>query len=214
MKMKICGMRDRENIRAIAALKPDYMGLIFYPGSKRYVEQADSDLLESLFPQIKVTGVFVNESQQEIVNKVSEYHLKAVQLHGQETAEYCTSLQKALASIDNGIEMIKAFAVNDDFTFETVREYEALVDFFLFDTKTSGHGGSGLKFNWEILKNYNSAKPYFLSGGIGPDDLEQLMNWDDERFFAVDLNSKFEISPALKDTDKVSRAINIIKTIT
>lgn len=205
-------MRDRENIRAVAAFKPDYMGLIFYTGSKRYVEQADFALLESLPSEMKITGVFVNESRQEILKKVGEFNLQAVQLHGQETAEYCSSLKIELAKCDTGIEIIKAFAVDEDFNFETVTEYEALVDFFLFDTKTSGHGGSGLKFNWEILKNYNSAKPYFLSGGIGPDDLELLMNWDDERFFAVDLNSKFEISPALKDTDKVSRAINTIKT--
>lgn len=206
-------MRDRENIRAVAAFKPDYMGLIFYAGSKRYVEQADAKLLKSLSSQLKLTGVFVNESQQVVLEKVNEYHLKAVQLHGQETADYCSSLKIELASIDKGIEMIKAIAVDENLSFEAVQEFDALVDFFLFDTKTSGHGGSGLKFDWEILKNYTGAKPYFLSGGIGPEDLKQLKDWADERLYGVDLNSKFEISPALKDIEKVSRAINIIKTI-
>lgn len=205
-------MRDRENIQAVAAFKPDYMGLIFYAGSKRYVEQPDSALFESLPSEMKITGVFVNESRQVVLKKVTEYNLQAVQLHGQEPAEYCSSLKIELAKCDTGIELIKAFAVDEDFNFETVKEYEPHVDFFLFDTKTSGHGGSGLKFDWEILKNYNSEKPYFLSGGIGPDDLEQLKYWDDERLYALDLNSKFEISPALKDIEKVSRAINIIKT--
>jgi phosphoribosylanthranilate isomerase len=211
MKIKICGMREQGNIRALVQLNPDYMGLIFYPGSKRYVQESNSGILESLKSQIKVTGVFVNESEEVISTKVKQYQLKAVQLHGQESPEYCLSLQDALDVEYSGVEIIKAFGLDEDFDFDVLQSYDRAVDYFLFDTKTPAHGGSGLKFNWEILKNYHLEKPYFLSGGIDLTDLEALKKLEDGRLYAVDLNSKFEISPALKDIEKVSEAIKLIR---
>jgi phosphoribosylanthranilate isomerase len=211
MKIKICGMREPANIKALAELRPDYMGLIFYPGSGRYVPETSSGIYESLALQIKITGVFVDESQEVILNKAKQYHLKAVQLHGRETPEYCLSVGKALKGGNSGIEIIKAFGLEEDFNFDVLQPYEKTVDYFLFDTKTSAHGGSGLKFNWEVLKNYHLEKPYFLSGGIGLNDLEELKELVDPRLYAVDLNSKFEISPAFKDIERVSQAINKIR---
>jgi phosphoribosylanthranilate isomerase len=211
MKIKICGMREPANIRAIAGLKPDYMGLIFYRGSKRFVNGADPELVESLPSGIKMTGVFVNETLETVLDKMKQYSLKSIQLHGQETSGYCSSLQKALRAQDPDIELIKAFGIDQDFDFNILKKYLPVIDFFLFDTKTPAHGGSGLKFNWEILKGYSFEKPYFLSGGIGLDDLQQLKDLNDDRLYAVDLNSRFETSPGLKDTDQVSLAIEIIR---
>lgn len=206
-------MRDAANILALAQLGPDYMGLIFYPQSKRFASQVDRSMLKGLSSEMKITGVFVNETAESVINKIDEYNLQAVQLHGQESAEYCKTLKSQLNALAAKIEVIKAFGVHEDFDFSTVSEYEEFVDFFLFDTKSSGFGGSGTKFNWEILQNYISDKPYFLSGGISADDVQVIKKLEDTRLYAVDLNSKFEIGPALKDIDKVSGAIENFKSL-
>lgn len=204
-------MREAANIFAVNELKPDYLGLIFYPQSKRYVQENPLGLTAALSGQAKLTGVFVNESEQAVLDKVEQYSLQAVQLHGQETAEYCRTLKSAL-NVQNGeIEVIKAFGVDETFDFDVLQQYEPVVDFFLFDTKTPEHGGSGVKFNWEVLRNYRLEKPYLLSGGIGLNELEELKKLDDSRLYAVDLNSRFEISPALKDLELVRQAINKIR---
>jgi phosphoribosylanthranilate isomerase len=212
MKIKICGMRGEANIQALSELKPDYMGLIFYPLSKRFVNQANASLPEDLSDEIKVTGVFVNESHEVVLQKVKQYHLKAVQLHGEETPGYCHRLRRMLEVEDTEVELIKAFGIDEAFDFKVLEAYNNAVDFFLFDTKTPAHGGSGLRFNWQILKNYDLDRPYFLSGGIGLDDLNSLKLLNDYRLYAVDLNSKFETSPGLKDIEQVSRAINILRS--
>ena len=204
-------MREPANIQALAELKPDYMGLIFYPRSGRYVNETSSGIFENLSAEIKITGVFVDESPEVILDKIKQYQLQAVQLHGQETPEYCLSLQKALKAENSGVEMIKAFGLDEDFDFDVLLPYDNAVSYFLFDTKTPGHGGSGRKFNWEVLKNYHLEKPYFLSGGIDLSDLGELKKLYDPRLYAVDLNSKFEISPAFKDIERVSQAINKIR---
>jgi phosphoribosylanthranilate isomerase len=211
MKIKICGMRDPENIQSLAELRPDYLGLIFYPGSQRYVGKTKINLSEELSSGIILTGVFVNESQEEILNRVKQYQLTAIQLHGQETPEYCRSLRAALNPENSSVEMIKAFGLDEAFNFDVLEQYDAFVDFFLFDTKSAEHGGSGRRFNWEIIPSYHLQKPYFLSGGIDLEDLEELKQLDDPRLYAVDLNSKFEISPAFKDIERVSKAINKIR---
>jgi len=207
MKIKVCGMRDQANIKALAELSPDYMGLIFYPESKRFADGMDRSVLEGLLPDIKITGVFVNESPNLIISRVKEYHLQAIQLHGQESPEYCERLKHALHTVSTGIELIKAIGIDDDFKFNTLSEHEKVIDFFLFDTKSPDHGGTGRKFNWDTLTNYISAKPYFLSGGIGLDDLHEIKKLSDERLYAVDLNSRFEIRPAFKDMEQVKQGI-------
>lgn len=211
MKIKVCGMREEANIRALAELKPDYMGLIFYAASKRFVEQANVGLLKDLSPDIKITGVFVDEDLAVVLQKVKHYGLKAIQLHGSETPEYCRSLKKAVKNEIAGVELIKAFGIDENFDFKILELYESEVDYLLFDTKTPAHGGSGLKFNWMVLDNYHLDKPYFLSGGISLENLNQLTTIKDHRLYAVDVNSKFETSPGVKNIEQISRAIGILR---
>ncbi|NEU09453.1 phosphoribosylanthranilate isomerase [Flavihumibacter sp. R14] len=204
-------MREEQNIHNLATLQPDYMGLIFYPASARYAERIDPVFLRTLPPDIMITGVFVNESQVGILEKVERYALKAVQLHGKESPEYCDSLRRMLNEQQYDIELIKAFGIDSDFQFEVLEKYDAAVDYFLFDTKTSGHGGSGIVFDWEVLQKYTLRKPYFLSGGIGLNELQLVNRMNDERLYAVDLNSKFETAAAVKDINQLSQAIQILR---
>lgn len=199
LKIKVCGMRDPQNILQVSDLWPDYMGFIFYPKSPRYV----SDLNERLFnllPHIKKTAVFVNSSMEEAQSLINRYQFDAVQLHGSESAEYCQTLQKA------NIEVIKAFGIGEAFNWSLLKPYLDCVDYFLFDTYTNEHGGSGKTFDWSVLKDYQYEKPYFLSGGIGPENIENALSIQDERLYGLDLNSKFEDSPGLKN-------IELLKTV-
>jgi phosphoribosylanthranilate isomerase len=192
-KLKICGMKLPANIAEVVALQPDYTGFIFYPGSKRFIGELDPSLIKNIPSTIKTTGVFVNEKLETVKNAIVTYNLKAVQLHGQESIAYCGAL-KGYA------EVIKAFGIDENFDFTTLDEYQAYTDYFLFDTQTPDHGGSGKTFSWQLLENYKNGKPYFLSGGIGVDQLAELEMIKDERLYAIDVNSKFELSPGLKDT--------------
>lgn len=212
MKVKICGMRERANIKGLAEFKPDYIGLIFYHESKRYVDHLDPGLLKDLSADMKRTGVFVDEELATVLQKVKQYGLKAIQLHGSETPEYCQSLKEAIKEFE-AIELIKAFGIDETFDFTMIELYMPEVDYFLFDTKTPTHGGSGLKYNWKILDSYHLDKPYFLSGGIGVEDLKEITAIKDHRLYAVDLNSKLETSPGLKDLGQVRRAFNILKPL-
>lgn len=198
MKLKVCGMKYRENIEAIAGLQPDYMGFIFYEKSKRNFEGIIPEIPKS----IKKTGVFVNEYPEIVVSLVEEYQLKAIQLHGDESPDYIKELKSHLL---NKTEIIKVFGVKDEFDFHDLQSYLELVDFFLFDTKGKERGGNGVKFNWKVLEKYPFEKPFFLSGGIGIEDAVQLKKIKSTKLpiFAVDINSKFEIEPGLKDTNKV-----------
>lgn len=190
-------MKIPANIAEVVALQPDYIGFIFYPGSKRFIGDLDPSLIKNIPENIKATGVFVNEELEAVKTAIVTYHLKAVQLHGQESAAYCGAL--------NGYtEVIKAFGIDESFDFRTLDEYQAHIDYFLFDTQTPDHGGSGKTFSWQLLENYKNEKPYFLSGGIGIDQLAELGKIKDERLHAIDVNSKFERSPGLKDTALLS----------
>lgn len=213
MKLKVCGMREEANIHSLAELKPDYIGLILYPGSRRYVSDLNPRFLSDLSADIIRTGVFVDEQPAIVLQKVKQYGLKAIQLHGSETKEYCQSLKEAIRKKFEGIELIKAFGIDESFDFAMLDLYNDEVDYFLFDTKTPTHGGSGLKFNWKILEKYHLNKPYFLSGGIGLEDLNELTAIKDHRLYAVDLNSKFETTPGLKDIGQIKKAFNVIKTL-
>ncbi len=206
MKIKICGMKYQDNIKQVASLQPDYLGFIFYESSKR---NFDGDIPE-ISEKIKKTGVFVNESLDFILKKVKKYSLKAVQLHGDESPKFCNDLR-----IVENLEIIKVFSIGDKFNFESLKEYEEVCNYFLFDTKGKERGGNGVAFNWELFKEYKSKKPYFLSGGIGLEEMKDLQIFfkteSSKYCFALDLNSKFEIEPGLKDVQRLKFFIENLK---
>ncbi|MEO8796077.1 MAG: phosphoribosylanthranilate isomerase [Daejeonella sp.] len=211
MKIKVCGMREALNLRSLAQLEPDYVGLIFYAKSNRFVANNNlTGVLHQLKKECKLTGVFVDENQKNILQKIKEFELKAVQLHGNENPEFCNSLKAESPQT----EIIKAFGVDEKFDFQSTGDYLDCVDYFLFDTKTSDHGGSGLTFNWNILEKFPFDKPYFLSGGISPDNIDEVLKIRDKRLYAVDLNSRFEISPGLKDIEKLRLTFKKIRSQT
>lgn len=201
VKLKICGMKDPENILAITALKPDYLGFIFYTGSQRFVDGLTPSFVKNIPAGIKRTGVFVNEDLNKVARLALLYGFNAIQLHGSESAAYCLELKKILAKED--IAIVKAFGVDEVFNFEDLTDYQEAADYFLFDTQTSNHGGSGKLFNWKLLKSYTMNKPYFLSGGIGPESITELHKINDTRLYAIDVNSKFELAPGIKDIHKL-----------
>jgi len=201
MKLKICGMKYQENILDVAALSPDYMGFIFYENSPRSIDIYIPDIPKS----IKKVGVFVNESLENVKKKAAQYNLNTVQLHGHEAPEFCRELKS------KGLEIIKVFSIRNEFDFSRLSAYEPFIDFFLFDTKGPNPGGNGFCFDWSVLQEYNSNKPYFLSGGIGVEQLESLKKFKNstaaKQCYAIDINSKFELKPGLKDGIKLKNFI-------
>ncbi|WP_418511355.1 phosphoribosylanthranilate isomerase [Corallibacter sp.] len=201
MKLKICGMKYQDNITKVANLQPDYLGFIFYKNSSRYFE---GDIPE-LPKEIKKVGVFVNAESGYIVSKVKKHGLDVIQLHGSESVDFCNELKQTLLS--HSIEIIKVFSIKDQFNFDTLKPYETVCDYFLFDTKGKLPGGNGYVFNWEVLNNYPSTKPYFLSGGIGLDELKNIHAFTkttaSKYCYAIDVNSKFEDKPGLKNLEKL-----------
>ena len=206
MQIKICGLRDPENIREIAALQPDFMGFIFYPNSPRYVGQLDAGSLTSLPTSIKKTGVFVNENLENILTAISKYNLDAVQLHGADNKKLCRKIRQEAKTM-----VIKVFPIMDASNFRVTGDYEDVADFFLFDTKTDLYGGSGQKFNWNILQEYTGNKSFLLSGGIGADDVKALRAIEHPLLAGVDLNSKFELKPGLKNVALLKQFIDELK---
>lgn len=193
--IKVCGMRQSDNIRQIEALGIDMMGFIFWEPSARYVSQKPDYL-----PACARTGVFVNATLEYILFTVRTYGLSYVQLHGQESPEFCHHLrqnlnQSGLASV----QLIKAFSISTPEDLAPVQKYENLCHFLLFDTKTPLPGGSGKQFDWQILQHYSGTLPFLLSGGIGPNDAHRLQEFHHPLCVGIDLNSRFEISPGLKD---------------
>ncbi len=186
-------MKFPENIRAVAALKPDFMGFIFYPKSPRFAEPLDVSVLNTLPPTIKKIGVFVNENLENILTIIYKYNLDGVQLHGTELVKMCRELRKA------GYIVIKAFPTAAAYNFRVTKAYEGVCDYFLFDTKTDAYGGSGVKFNWAMLDEYKGETPFLLSGGIAADDEEAILKIEHPKFAGVDLNSKFEVKPGEKN---------------
>ncbi|WP_162051378.1 phosphoribosylanthranilate isomerase [Pontibacter pamirensis] len=208
MKVKVCGMREPENIRQVAALQPDFMGFIFYKNSKRFVgETITPELLVSLPASVQKIGVFVNQSTEEILEKVKTYHLDLVQLHGNETPRQCQELQ------EEGVKVIKAFSVGDSFSFQSTLLYERFCDYFLFDTKGKQYGGNGVVFDWELLKGHIADKPYFLSGGLTLENLQQK-EFEELRPkpLAVDVNSGFEQEPGLKKVEELKQLMTLMKS--
>ena len=205
-RVKVCGMCDPLNVKEIAETKPDYIGFIFFSGSPRYVgEEPEMALFNNVSPGIKKTGVFLNEDNYKILDVSMATGLDMVQLHGNESPETCLQLKTS------GLLIIKAFNIGMNFGFENLIPYMPVCDYFLFDTKSEKPGGSGSKFNWEILKEYTLDKPFFLSGGIGPEDAGVINAIENKGFFGVDVNSRFENTPGIKDITLVKTFIKSLK---
>ena len=205
MRIKVCGMKDSENIKQLARLPIDYMGLIFYQKSQRFVGNLDAGLINALPRSIKKTGVFVNAEEEYIIQKVIMYNLDFVQLHGVEAPEFCRK-------INEQIPVVKAFSVSDAADLEKLQAYDGGCRYFLFDTKTPQYGGSGQKFDWGILHYYNGNTPFFLSGGISPDDSDTIKRIKHPAFYGIDMNSKFEIEPGFKNIQLLEKFIKDIRS--
>ncbi|WP_299337085.1 phosphoribosylanthranilate isomerase [uncultured Psychroserpens sp.] len=206
MKLKVCGMKYIDNINAVAQLQPDYLGFIFYEKSSRFF---DSEIPE-ISSEIKKVGVFVNAGLEYIVKTINTHNLHGIQLHGQESPDFINNLkQMILGSEINNLEIVKVFSMKDHFDFSVLKAYEDICDYFLFDTKGKLPGGNGYTFNWDVLNSYPSTKPYFLGGGIGPNEIKKLKHFkrtDAAKYcHAIDVNSKFEIEAGLKNTNELEK---------
>jgi phosphoribosylanthranilate isomerase len=201
-KLKICGMKY--NIAEVATLRPDYMGFIFYKHSQRFFE----GIIPTLPSGTKKVGVFVNATLKEITEKVNTYCLDVIQLHGEETPEFCRNIRN-FKKLDH-VNVWRVFSIKDAFNFNQLHVYESVVDKFLFDTKGKDKGGNGFTFNWDVLKKYDSEKPFILSGGIGLQQLPALNEIlkTDLPIYAVDVNSRFEIEPGKKHIDHLKQFIH------
>ena len=208
MLIKICGLREPDNIREIAGLQPDFMGFIFYPNSPRFIKNMDVSVLEKLPKSIRKTGVFVNENLENILTYIHKYKLDAVQLHGADNKKLCREIKEQAK-----VMVIKAFPILDSYNLKVTKEYVEIADLFLFDTKTDLHGGSGQKFNWNILHDYHGEKDFLLSGGISPDDVKAIRKIEHPRMIGIDLNSKFEIKPGLKNVPLLQYFIEEINAL-
>lgn len=206
MKIKVCGMKYADNIQSVSDLKPDFMGFIFYDKSPRFAaHDLEVSQITTLPLKIKKVGVFVNEDIKEIKNICDSFQIKIIQLHGDENPDFCFDLRA------DGFTVIKAFGVDEKFDFSHMDVYENSCDFFLFDTKIKTHGGSGNRFDWNILKEYNLRIPYFLSGGIGLENLNEIKKIKDDRLIAIDVNSRFEIEPGLKNMSALQKLFKELK---
>jgi phosphoribosylanthranilate isomerase len=199
MKLKVCGLNNRENILEVLECKPDYIGFIFYEKSPRFVGELNANSVKWISSAKKV-GVFVNESENIILDCVSAFGLDHIQLHGNESPEFCASLGKQ-------ISIIKAFQINDDFDFTILNSYQDVCDYFLFDSKSEQFGGSGKTFNHDKLAEYKLEKPYFLSGGLSLENIKEV-----KEAYCLDVNSQFEISTGIKDINKLNR-INLATSL-
>ena len=202
MKIKVCGMRDHENLQELLQLPINYVGLIFYNKSKRFVENKLPNLN---FQGKEKVGVFVNESLEYILEKSQQYDFVTIQLHGSESTAFCKELK------EKNFKIIKAFSVGDEFDFSKTKKYEPFCDYFLFDTKGKLPGGNGYTFDWKILKNYEGGIPFFLSGGINSSHINILKGLKINQLHAIDLNSGFEIEPALKDISLLKKFIEDVR---
>lgn len=218
LRLKVCGMKYQDNIESVATLQPDYLGFIFYEKSAR---NFDAETIAEISESIKKTGVFVDADMDFVIEKIERHGLKAVQLHGKESPEYCDALRHAeLVSAsqkkdknlnqvhaDKKLEIIKVFSIKDKFNFDVLKPYETVCDYYLFDTKGKLPGGNGYQFDWSVLNDYPSTKPFFLSGGIGLDQIDDLKKFKESEAskycYAIDVNSKFEIEPGLKNIENL-----------
>lgn len=205
-KLKICGMRDAANMREIALLKPDFFGLIFYEKSPRFVSLEQARMLPE-FAAIGRVGVFVNETAENVLRIADEAGLSFVQLHGAESPQFCREIKRRAPAL----KVVKAFAVDNDFDGARLQNYETATDFYLFDTKTAAHGGSGKSFDWRILRKLQINKPFFLGGGIAAENAaEAIAACASLPLFALDANSRAEIAPGVKSPEIVEKIIKAL----
>ena len=204
MKIKICGLKFKSNILGLSILEPEYMGFIFWEKSKRFVMGPTPNLSQT---KIKKTGVFVNADFEKIKDKVRVHKLEAIQLHGLESPEFCEKIKNL------GVEIIKAFSIDENFNFNILEKYELCSDYFLFDTKGKSPGGNGISFDWEILRNYKYEKKFFLSGGIGIESISAIKKIKNLSLplFCVDINSRFELNPGEKNIELIKSFKNSLE---
>lgn len=202
LKLKVCGMREVENIKGLAGVAPDFMGLIFFDKSPR--DASDYKVDKDLAKGIPRVGVFVNPTLEEVLERAASHQLDFVQLHGDETVSLAKDVKAA------GLGVIKVFRVEDELPVEAMKSFEGVVDFFLFDTKTKLFGGSGVKFDWDILRKYPFDTPYFLSGGIELDDVVNIKEMNLPGLYAIDINSRFEVVPGRKDIEKIKKVKELL----
>ena len=202
MKLKVCGMKFQSNISKISELKPDFMGFIFWSKSKRFFNEK-SILISN---KINKVGVFVNQDYDFIEEKINNFKLDFVQLHGEEDYQFCKKIK-------NRCKVIKVFNIGTNFDFKILNSFESVCDYFLFDTKGDSYGGNGIKFNWKLLKKYPSKIPFLLSGGIDLTDFTEILKIKELEIplIGIDINSKFELKPGLKDIKKVKELIKKMK---
>lgn len=200
LKLKVCGMADRQNLEDLINIKPDFIGFIFYQKSPRNINEPE--IILSVPQTINRVAVVVDKSLQEIENIIKNYNVNVIQLHGNESPDFCNQVNNL------GVKTIKAFAVDNNFNFDIIKNYNT--NYYLFDTKGEKVGGNGTKYNWEILKQNKIDKPYFISGGITLNDAQELKN-NFSDVFAVDINSKFEIKPGFKNIAAIEKFKNNIK---
>jgi phosphoribosylanthranilate isomerase len=211
MMIKVCGMRDIENINQLQELDIDFMGIIRYSKSKRFVDDSQKENVAQQTMNKGTVGVYVNESLENILKDIIPLQLDVIQLHGDEDSAFA----KALLEID--IKIFKAFQISDDFDFNSLKEWEELAAqyvgklFFLFDTATPNYGGSGKKFNWSILDSYKGEVPFLLSGGISKDDVALVKEFKHNMFLGIDLNSKFETEPGVKNIEEIKTFIEKLR---
>lgn len=197
MKLKVCGLNDRENILKVLECKPDYIGFIFYDRSPRYVKDLQASFVHTI-NSAKKAGVFVNEPEIKILDTVSQYGLDLVQLHGDESPEFCSRIRRS-------VPVVKAFQISEEFDFSGLSAFENACDYFLFDSKSQNYGGSGRSFDHKKLEEYTMTKPVFLSGGLDLSITEDLLYLQrlHPQVVAIDVNSRFEVSPGIKDPKKL-----------
>lgn len=201
MMIKVCGMSNEENIRDVSVLYPMLMGFIFWKGSKRYAGNVPEETLLSLPNFITKVGVFVNEEYDLLCATCKKYGIDTIQLHGDESVEYCKTLKS------QGFYIFKAIGIEGTHDFNNLERYEGIIDLFVFDTKTAKYGGSGRKFDHKLLENYSLKTPYLLSGGISPADAHKIAQNIYPNMVGIDLNSRFELSPGIKDIKLLSKFI-------
>ena len=202
MKLKVCGMKLENNISEISKLKPDFMGFIFWPKSKRFFNEKSIRISN----KINKVGVFVNQDYDFILDKINNFKLDFIQLHGEEDYQFCKKIKTRC-------KVIKVFNIESDFDFEILSSFESVCDYFLFDTKGDSYGGNGIKFDWKLLKKYPSKKPFLLSGGIDVTDFTEILKIKELKIplIGIDINSKFEFEPGLKNIKKVKELIKKMK---
>jgi phosphoribosylanthranilate isomerase len=204
LRIKICGLQDSANITGVASLNPDYMGFIFYKKSPRYAGALNPGVLDTLPSGICKTGVFVDEATRTVFDTAKRYQLDTIQLHGTESPAECTSYRR------HGLKVIKAVSISSKEDLQASDAYANCCDYLLFDTKTPLHGGSGKQYDWSLLDHYHGELPFFLSGGISFDDTDRILAFSHPRLYAVDINSRFEISPGIKDIETLARFVSLV----